>query len=193
MARRAAAALGWPVGMAVALAVVTAGFAGQRRALCRPGLRPGVSAAVVYEVADEGDAGVDGALAGVAEAEHRLRGPGAWSARQMFIPQSRTDRDRAAWITSCSAAAAGRCATAWKPAARPVNRTPGACSASAWTSTWRRAAYSVRFGPDCRSAGAWRRFAVPGGIIRTLRFEPNDLQAPLLGSSDGTNIGDQTA
>ncbi len=62
-------------------------------------------------------------------------GPGAWSARQVLIPYSRTDRDRAAWITSCSVVSAGRCTTAWKPAARPVSRTPGACSASAWTST----------------------------------------------------------
>src|SRR5215467_6315484 len=34
---------------------------------------PGVSVAVAQKVADEGDAGLDGSLAGVAEAEHQLR------------------------------------------------------------------------------------------------------------------------
>jgi MFS family permease len=60
--------------------------------------------------------------------------------RYVLMPYSPTERARAAVMTACSSADSGRCATAWKPAARPVTQTWGALAASASTSAARRLA-----------------------------------------------------
>jgi hypothetical protein len=62
------------------------------------------------------------------------------SERNWLIGYTPTRRSRAAAATASSSAVAGRWATAWNPAARPVTRTAGACRARAAVSAARRAA-----------------------------------------------------